>query len=89
MRSGLRSFVPLFEKVMAVRCTQYLSHLSEAGAGALNTSCYMWWLDLNFADHSGDGEGQGNLIEEFLRSNPGVRPELAAYTPSARRGCIL
>jgi hypothetical protein len=125
----LRSFAPLFEKVMAVRCTQHLSHLSEAGAGALNSSCYMWWdlLNLNFAasewvefrpemiavlrrilaiphdacresalhgighlilDHAGNGEGLGNLIEEFLRSNPGVRPELAAYAASARRGCI-
>ncbi|HVW07480.1 MAG TPA: hypothetical protein VHC90_02805 [Bryobacteraceae bacterium] len=45
----LRSFVPLFEKVMAVRCTPDLGHLCEDGGIALNSSCYMWWdlLDLN------------------------------------------
>jgi hypothetical protein len=40
---ALRSFVPLFEQVMAVRCSPHLSHLDEHGANPLNSSCYMWW----------------------------------------------
>ena len=39
----LRSFVPLFEQVMAVRCTPHLSHVDETGVGPLNSACYMWW----------------------------------------------
>jgi len=37
---ALRSFVPLFEQVMAVRCSPHLSHLNEQTA---NGACYMWW----------------------------------------------
>jgi hypothetical protein len=40
---ALRSFVPLFEQVMAVRCSPHLSHLDEQGANPLNGACYMWW----------------------------------------------
>ena len=40
---GLRSFVPLFEQVMAVRCSPHLSHLDEQPANPLNGACYMWW----------------------------------------------
>lgn len=40
---ALRSFVPLFEQVMAVRCSPHLSHLDEHGANPLNGACYMWW----------------------------------------------
>jgi hypothetical protein len=40
---ALRSFVPLFEQVMAVRCSRHLSHLDEHGANPLNRACYMWW----------------------------------------------
>ena len=40
---ALRSFVPLFEQVMAVRCSPHLSHLDERGANPLNNACYMWW----------------------------------------------
>jgi hypothetical protein len=39
----LRSFVPLFEQVMARRCSPHLSHLDEWPANPLNASCYMWW----------------------------------------------
>lgn len=45
---ALRSFVPLFEQVMAVRCTPHLSHLNDEGANPLNSACYMWWDLLNF-----------------------------------------
>lgn len=40
---ALRSFVPLFEQVMATRCSPHLSHLDEPGANPLNGACYMWW----------------------------------------------
>ena len=35
---GLESFVPLFEQVMAKRCSLHLSHLDEPGANPL-TGC--------------------------------------------------
>jgi hypothetical protein len=40
---ALRSFVPLFQQVMAVRCSSHLSHLDEEGANPLNGACYMWF----------------------------------------------
>jgi hypothetical protein len=40
---AVRSFVPLFEQVMAARCSAHLSHLGERGANPLNSACYMWW----------------------------------------------
>lgn len=40
---ALRSFVPLFEQVMAARCSPQLSHLDEQPANPLNSVCYMWW----------------------------------------------
>jgi hypothetical protein len=40
---ALRSFVPLFEQVMAQRCSPHLGHLGEPGANPLNRACYMWW----------------------------------------------
>jgi hypothetical protein len=40
---ALRSFVPLFEQVMAPRCSPHLSHLDERPANPLNSACYMWW----------------------------------------------
>lgn len=40
---ALRSFFPLFEQIMAVRCSQHLSHINEPGSNPLNAACYMWW----------------------------------------------
>jgi len=45
---AIRSFMPLFEHVMAARCTAHLSHIDERGANALNSSCFMWWDLLRF-----------------------------------------
>jgi hypothetical protein len=45
---ALRSFVPLFEQVMANRCSPHLSHLDEQPANPLNHACYMWWDLLRF-----------------------------------------
>ncbi len=45
---ALRSFVPLFEQVMAARCSPHLSHLDEQPANPLNGACYMWWDFLPF-----------------------------------------
>jgi hypothetical protein len=44
---ALRSFIPLFEQLMALRCTPQLSHLSTI-ANPLNSACYMWWDLLRF-----------------------------------------
>ena len=33
----------VYRELFAARCTPHLSHLDEAGAGALNGVCYMWW----------------------------------------------
>jgi hypothetical protein len=40
---AIRSFLPLFEQVMAIRCSPHLSHLDEQPANPLNGACYMWW----------------------------------------------
>jgi hypothetical protein len=48
---ALRSFVPLFEQIMAARCSAHLSHLDEHGANALNSACYMWWDILPIHGH--------------------------------------
>lgn len=45
---ALRSFVPLFEQVMKVRCSPHLSHIDEPGSNPLNSICYMWWDILPF-----------------------------------------
>jgi len=45
-RRAVRSFVPLFEQVMAERCSSHLSHLDEKGAKPLNGACYMWFDEM-------------------------------------------
>jgi hypothetical protein len=40
---AIRSFTPLFEQVMAARCSPLLSHLGEPPEGSLNDSCFIWW----------------------------------------------
>ena len=40
---ALRSFVPLFEQVMAARCSSHLSHVEWQGSNPLNSACYMWF----------------------------------------------
>ncbi len=40
---AFRSFVPLFQQIMAARCSPHLSHLDERPANPLNGVCYMWW----------------------------------------------
>jgi hypothetical protein len=42
-RRCLRSFVSLFQKLFAVRCSDHLAHVDEPGAKPLNSICYMWW----------------------------------------------
>jgi hypothetical protein len=39
----VRSVGALFTELFEPRCTQSLSHQSEADAGILNGVCYMWW----------------------------------------------
>jgi hypothetical protein len=43
---AMKSFVPLFEQVMAARCSRHLAHLDEPGANPLNSACYMWLDEL-------------------------------------------
>jgi len=64
---ALRSFVPLFEQVMAVRCSPHLSHLDEKGANPLNGACYMWWdvLPFRFRDNSPEELQWAGLVDEI------------------------
>ena len=39
----LRSFVPLFEQIMARRCPARYEDLRKPGASPLNGICFMWW----------------------------------------------
>jgi hypothetical protein len=43
---ALKSFVPLFEQVMAVRCSSHFGCPDEDGVSALNSACYMWFDEL-------------------------------------------
>jgi hypothetical protein len=116
-----RSFVPLFEQVMAARCSANFCHLDE-DANPLNDSCYMWWDLLWFqltedidteilitlrrllaVPHDACREsalhGLGHwarrcpqaadIVDEFLSSASGLRPEIIAYAERARIGGVL
>ncbi|MBI1177509.1 hypothetical protein GC207_08730 [bacterium] len=39
----VKAIVNLFRDCFALRCSNHLSHLDEAGANPLNSICYMWW----------------------------------------------
>lgn len=126
---ALRSFVPLFEQVMAARCSPHLSHRDETGAKPLNGVCYMWWDVLPIhgrpeepsraefdaevlvvlrrllaIPHDACREsalhGIGHwadeypclaakIVDDFLASTPGLRPELVSYALGARTGGVL
>ena len=63
---AVRSFIPLFEQVMAVRCSPHLSHLDEQPANPLNSSCYMWW-DILPVFGQPTGTGPAEFDAEVLR----------------------
>ncbi len=63
---ALRSFVPLFEQVMATRCSPHLSHLDEQPASPLNAACYMWWDILCICGRPGEPE-RAEFDAEVLR----------------------
>jgi hypothetical protein len=118
---ALRSFVPLFEQVMAARCSAHLSHLAEV-ANPLNDACYMWW-DLLWCQIPEDIDAEilvtlrrllgvphdacresalhglghwarrcpqaADIVDEFLSSTSGLRPELIAYAQQVRIGKVL
>ena len=50
----LESFVTLFERLFAVRCSGHLSHRSPPGASPLNGACYMWWDIIPFFGNPDD-----------------------------------
>ncbi len=43
---ALWSFVPLFEQVMAKRCSPQLTHINQSAADPLNAVCFCWWDNL-------------------------------------------
>jgi hypothetical protein len=66
---ALRSFVPLFEQIMAARCSPHLSNLDEKGANPLNGACYMWWdnLAFHYRERKLLDSGLGDEIVRVLR----------------------
>jgi hypothetical protein len=125
---ALRSFVPLFEQVMAVRCSSRLESFDEECENPLNTACFMWFDTLldrfqpqRLAQAKLDDELEialrailaiphdacresalhgishwvlhypklADLIDRFLSSTPGLRPELVTYAGYARAGKVL
>ena len=66
---ALRSSLPLFEQVMAIRCSSHLSHLAEqAAANPLNSACYMWWdlLRLPILELRGPAESERDLFHSEI-----------------------
>jgi len=45
---ALRSFVPLFEQVMAKRCQSKLAYCSEYDGSPLTSACFMWWDNIRW-----------------------------------------
>lgn len=66
---ALKSFVPLFEQVMALRCSPLLGHLGEPVAGFLNDACYMWWDSLrgDFFPHETERSEFAAAVVEVIR----------------------
>ena len=73
----IRSFIPLFRNLFAVRCTRHLSHLGRAGqapvgVSPLNSACYMWWdfdcwvAEPNFGPHRRIDDAFLGVMEETL-----------------------
>ena len=81
---AVRSFVPLFEQVMAVRCSPHLSHLDEQPANPLNSACYMWWDILPIHGKPEDAE-RAEFDAEVLR----VLPRLLSIPHDACRESAL
>jgi hypothetical protein len=80
----LRSFIPLFEQVMASRCSPHLSHLDEQPANPLNGACYMWWDILPIHGKPDDPE-RTDFDAEVLR----VLPQLLSIPHDACRESAL
>lgn len=81
---AVRSFVPLFEQVMAVRCSPHLSHLDEQPANPLNSTCYMWW-DILPVHGEPDDPKRVEFDAEILR----VLPRLLSIPHDACRESAL
>ena len=65
-RRALRSFVPLFRQVMAVRCSTVLSHRDEPGSSPLNSACYMWWDLIPLSESPNGDRADIALTDEVL-----------------------
>ena len=81
---ALRSFVPLFEQVMAVRCSPHLSHLDEEPSNPLNSACYMWW-DMLPIHGQPEAAGRREFDGEVLR----VLPRILSISQDACRESAL
>ena len=81
---AVRSWVPLFEQVMAVRCSPHLSHLDEQPANPLNGACYMWWDILPIHGQPGD-PARAEFDAEVLQ----ILPRLLAIPHDACRESAL
>jgi hypothetical protein len=81
---ALRSFVPLFEQVTAVRCSPHLSHRDERPANPLNGACYMWW-DILPIHGRPEEPGRTEFDAEVLR----VLPRILAIPHDACRESAL
>jgi hypothetical protein len=81
---ALRSFVPLFEQVMTVRCSPHLSHLDEQPANPLNGVCYMWWDILPI-----HGEPEASERAEFDAEVLRILPRLLSIPHDACRESAL
>lgn len=65
-RRALRSFIPLFQQVMAARCAPVLSHRDEPGASPLNSACYMWWDVLPLSESAGADPANAGMTREVF-----------------------
>jgi hypothetical protein len=81
----VRSILPLFERLFAPRCSDALSHLSEAPAGTLNVVCYMWWDEFIAIAHPDDRHFQTlreaalEVMEKTLRLNSAACQEAVLH----------
>ena len=84
---ALRSFVPLFEQVMAIRCSPHID-LNEDGVNPLNSACVMWWDLLRFPllELPGPTESERALIHSEVLS---IQRRLLAIPHDACRQSAL
>jgi len=81
----LRSFVPLYRDLLAVRCAPVLLHRDEPGGTPLNAACYMCWDLIPIGDVPGGSRELATLHQEIV----GVLAELLQIPHDACRESAL